>query len=200
MTASSAGGTSGWVAQPGQGPLAICGRAEQRADNRASLTRRGKGALAGDCFVKNDPQPVDVGAAVDRLGRSFRQSSQVLGRHVVDRTPQRRRRGGFLTRAGARAQVKVEEHGHAVGGDEHVGRLDVAVKHAAVVGVVERLGETGAPPGDRAGVRPGGKELAAGQASSLGALARVDPIEGFDQGCARERQPAPRGRRARVPA
>ena len=66
----------------------------------------------------------------------------MLGRHVIDRSAQGGRRGGGpVLEDGLAGQVEVQEHGHAVGSHQHVGRLDIAVEHAPVVGVVEGLGQ-----------------------------------------------------------
>ena len=108
---------------------------------------------------------------------------QMLGGHVVDRPAQGGRGGGgaVLEHRLAR-QVEVQQHGHAVGGHQHVGRLDVAVEHAAVVGVVEGLGQPGAPPGDRPGVGPA-RQAPPGRPSGppAGSLGRLEPIERLDQ-------------------
>ena len=144
------------IAEPGQRAQPLVDGLQQGLDDRRAAARRGEGALAGHGLVEHDAQAVDVGAAVDtQCDERLAQRLEMLGRHVVDRPAQGGRiGGGSVLGHGLARQVEVKQHRHAVGGDQHVRRLDVAVEHAAVVGMGEGLGQPGAPPGDRPRVRP----------------------------------------------
>jgi hypothetical protein len=78
-------------------------------------------------------------------------------------------------------QVEVQEHGHAVAGDQDVRRLDVAVQDPPVVRVLQRLGQAGAPPGDRPGERPGPQGHPPGRPTHPVPLGRTEPVQGRDQ-------------------
>jgi hypothetical protein len=91
-------------------------------------------------FVKDHAQAVDIGAAVDAMGRA----RGLLRRHVP------RRAGDDAFGAAARSrlvegQAEVYEDRRAVGGQEDVGRLHVAVDNEPGV----RVGQ---------GVRHGGRD------------------------------------------
>ena len=116
-------------------------------------------------FVEYDAERIDVRPAVHRRvdarpSPSFELDHRIdmLGCHVGQCSADV---GGALAVPAAGAcQVEVEQHRRRVGGDEHVGGLDVVVQHPAIVGVLEGLGETCAPPGDRLGERPAAQRLA----------------------------------------
>ena len=86
-------------------------------------------------LVERDAERVDVGAPIERVGRT----AELLRRHV-------RGRAEHLARLGDRADVRrlvarepeVEDHGLAVGRDDQVARLDVAVDHARFMRGVDR--------------------------------------------------------------
>lgn len=59
--------------------------------------------------------------------------------------------------AGQDAGVEVAEVHAALGAEQHVGRLHVAVEHAGGVGVVERAGQLDTDPGDGCGPRQPGE-------------------------------------------
>ena len=108
---------------------------------------RPEGQAPGEHFVKHHAQAVDVGAAVDAVGRAGR----LLRRHVV------RSAGDDALLSAARlglaeGQAEVHEHRCAVGAEEDVRRLDVAVDDESGVRVGERVGHGGRDPG---GLRPG---------------------------------------------
>ena len=80
---------------------------------------------------QGDPEPVHVGAGVERL------PSELLGRGVGGRPG--RQRGDQLIVAGAReGDPEVGEVEVPLGVEHHVGRLDVTVDHAGTVGGVQR--------------------------------------------------------------
>jgi hypothetical protein len=119
--------------------------------------------LPGQQLVQDDTEREQVGARIDRervaglgggLGRSLALPSrlalpcgsslalplgvdaELFGRHV--------RHGAAHPRGvdlGVARQVEIEEHGAAVGGEQHVARLEVAVADAAVVDVGQRVGQ-----------------------------------------------------------
>ena len=114
-------------------------------------------------FVQYDAERVDVGPAVHRraiCGRlilRFDHGLEMLGCHVGQCSADVA--GTLAVSAAGACEVEVEQHRPRVGRDEHVGGLDVVVQHAAIVGVLQRLGETGSPPRDRLGERPPAQRL-----------------------------------------
>ncbi len=56
-------------------------------------------------------------------------------------------------------EVEVEQHRLAVGRQQHVGRLEVEVDQAALVGVLQGIGQAGADPADRLDVGGPGQGL-----------------------------------------
>jgi len=72
-----------------------------------------------------------------------------LGRDEVRRA-EHHARGGELHVGGHPGDAEVGEHAPAVGADQHVGRLDVAVQHAVGVGDLQRAEQRDADLRDRA--------------------------------------------------
>ena len=91
---------------------------------------------AGQRLVEHERERVEVGALVDAL------AGRLLGRHVGERADHVAGAGQRLV-AGQVGDAEVGQLGRHVRlvGHDHVLRLDVAVDHAALVGVAERLGE-----------------------------------------------------------
>ena len=92
---------------------------------------------AGRHLVEHDPERVDVGARVNRL------ATHLLGRHVRQRPLEpadRPRRRLFDVGGGARQlrQAEVQHLHPALGRDDDVGRLEIAVHDAALVRLLER--------------------------------------------------------------
>ncbi len=93
------------------------------------------------------------------------------------------RRGRSTSRRGtascqSTARLKSKSLGDALGGQQDVGGLEVAVRHALAVGVVERLGEPGDDPGQGLGIGQPGDDLA-GRPGQLGrgVFGSGDPVE-----------------------
>ena len=100
----------------------------------------GERRLAGETFVENGGERVEVGSAVDRAARDL------LGREVRDRSDERVRPGEALTcRVERKAEVG-DAHANRprdVARQKDVLRLDVTVHYAEGVAVVERIGDGG---------------------------------------------------------
>ena len=99
---------------------------------------------AGQELVEDRPQSVDVGAGVDVEIVQLR----LLGRHVFQRADERADLGVDAPigqpRAGGLGDAEVDHLGHrpaVVEGDQDVRRLQVAVDHALLVGVLHRLAD-----------------------------------------------------------
>ncbi len=148
---------------------ALVGGPEQGLDDRRPAPGRGERPLAGQGLEEHDAEAVDVGPAVDGFRSALGESMEVLRRHVVDGPSQRVGVGGRAVACDRLArQVEVQQHGHAVGGDQHVGRLDVAVEHATIVGMARGPRPAGLPtrrwPGHTSGAsappaRPTGRPV-----------------------------------------
>ena len=106
----------------------------------------------------------------------------MLGRHVGERPTDGGGGGLGVVDPGLLREVEVQQHRQTVAGHQDVRRLDVAVQDLAVVGVLERLGHPGAPPGDRLGISPSGERLPArgtlhqGTALGLKAIQQVEKV------------------------
>ena len=136
----------------------------------------GEGGLEREQLVERDAEGVDVAAVVDddALGEGL------LGAHVAERAEEvaGHRHAGVLFDAG-QAEVGDPEFAGVV--DQQVGRLDVAVEDAVLVGVVEGFGGLDAEVGDGAEVVAGGEggELGArsmecGRALAIAAVSIAD--------------------------
>ena len=82
----------------------------------------------------------------------FRDASEAFGGHVGESSAGIFREVASMRAGGidgpADGEVEVEQHRVAVGGDQDVRRLDVAMQNASRIGVVQRLGESGDGPTD----------------------------------------------------
>ena len=95
---------------------------------------------AGEQLVEQHAQRVDVGGGGHRLAAHLF-GAGVLGRHQLQ--PGRRRRQRLPGHLGIEqlGDAEIEQLGDAVLGDQHVGRLDVAVDHQVLVRVLHRRGQ-----------------------------------------------------------
>ena len=106
-------------------------------------------AAAGEHLIEDHAQAVKIGAMVDLpdQGRvAGGEGAQMLGRHVGHGAAQRRHRLG-LPPGKVLRQVEIQEHRLAVGAQEDVGRLDIAMEHAAFVGMLQGVGQQTCQPG-----------------------------------------------------
>ena len=97
---------------------------------RSSASNAGR---AGQQLVQGQPQRVDVGTGVAA-------ALEPLGGHVADRAHDVAGAGQVAV-AGDLGQAEVGDPDRAVGVEQEVRRLDVAVQDAVLVGVVEGLGD-----------------------------------------------------------
>lgn len=88
-------------------------------------------------MVEDHAQRVDIGGGTD-LAMS---PGGLLGGHVVRRTERLAGEGEIERFPEAFGQSEVGQMGLIVGVDEHVGRLEVAMKNAVGMGVVDGLGQ-----------------------------------------------------------
>ena len=102
--------------------------------------------LAGEDFVENAAQRIDVGSGVDGI------AAGLFGRQVLGGPDHRRGLGDAVAAVGDRAGDAEVHHLDRVGGADHdVRRLDVAVDDAVLMAEVQRLAGVGddldGPPG-----------------------------------------------------
>ena len=106
---------------------------QQRVQRRLAAERR----PAGQQLVEDRPQAVDVGGGGQRPFRA----GGLLGGHVAGRADDgARAASGSLSPLDALGQAEVGDVRLALGVEQDVGRLEVAVQDAALVGVVDRPG------------------------------------------------------------
>ena len=101
----------------------------------------GKRGRACKHLVEHDAEGPDIGPAVDRLAASLLRTHVGLG--AQDHTGAGRRNGErfpFLTLAALYGQSEVEDFHHARGRNHDVGRLQVAMSDAFIMGGVQSLG------------------------------------------------------------
>ncbi len=101
---------------------------------------------AGQQFVQDDAEGVEVAAGI-QLSAAVANRVEMFGGHVGQRAAGHRRRG--IAAFGVLGHVEVKQHRLAVLGQEDVGRLEVVVQDAALVGVGQSVGEALADPQDR---------------------------------------------------
>ena len=143
-----------------------------------SIVARKSAPLNGDAPVSSSyriaPQGVHVRRRADRL-----RPARLLGRHVAGRAE-----NGTGVRVRVRAELlgdaEVRDLGGSVGGEENVGRFEIAVDDPGGVGVGDRLRERDEQPGGTFGV-PGGA------------------VEPQPRGCRRVRRTRTTGTRGRPP-
>jgi hypothetical protein len=123
----------------------IAALAPERREQRPDPLGGGRGAPAPhrvdarEALVEDERERVEVGALVDPL------SVRLLGRHVGERAHDVARAREWLVARQMR-DAEVRQLGRRAGrarpvGDDHVLRLDVAMDDAALVRVLERVGE-----------------------------------------------------------
>ena len=118
--------------------------------------------MAGDHLEQHHAQSVEIGAFIDQrdqFSSAAAECAQVFRSHVGDRAAERR----FDLRVRlvlVMRQIEIEQHRCAVRTQQNVARLDVAVQHAAIVRVLESIGEPRDDPG------AGAREVETGDASN----------------------------------
>ena len=117
----------------------------------------GEGRLADRHLVEHDAERVDVAPGVDPLALGL------LGREVGGRAHDGAGLGQALLGVDGPGDPEVGDLDLAVGGDQHVARLHVAVDHAVAVGEGQGGGHPGADAGDltrrqRLGILEDGRE------------------------------------------
>ncbi len=96
-----------------------------------------KGRPAGQQFVENGPQRINIGQRTDLLHLA----AGLLGRHVVRRAHQRSAFGVTGVFRQSLCQAKVGDLRNAIDREEDVGGLQVPVDDAVVMGVLHGLGQ-----------------------------------------------------------
>src|SRR5262249_6197292 len=127
-----------------RGRLLLHDEAEQLDQGHAARPVVADGRRAGQELVKQDAQGIDVAARVDAPGTDVRLFGAHVLRRAHDRTDQRF--GGLvgqrlLDRLGDAEVDDLRERLALVPRDQDVGRLDVAVDDALLVGVLDRLAD-----------------------------------------------------------
>ncbi len=89
---------------------------------------------------------------IDALLGAVGQAFQVLWGHVLEGSAERRRFGFQAVDPRILGQIEIQEHRHAVVRDQHVRRLDVAVRHSTDVGVLQAFGKSSSAPCHRSRV------------------------------------------------
>ncbi len=107
----------------------------QRVDHAVA----GEGGLAGQKRVEDRSQSIDVGGGGDRPAAA----DGLLGRHVSWGAQDDSAGGHLGVRLDPLGQSEVGDLAVALGVDQDVGRLEVAVENAPHVGVMYRLGHLG---------------------------------------------------------
>jgi hypothetical protein len=143
------------------------------------------GEAAGQHLEQEDPERVDVASRVDAVGLA----PGLLGRHVQDGAHHRAGDrhaalvgGRGLVTADRLGQAEVEQLGGAVRRDHHVGRLEVAVDHAALVGELHGPGDRGHGRDHVAAVDAGaaGRAEVSVERHAVDELHRVVPVPAVD--------------------
>ena len=110
---------------------------------------------AGQELVEDHSQAVDVGPGVNRP--LF--TSRLLGRHVCRGADHLAVQRGKPIGTGQLCQSEIGEEGLSSGVDQDVRWLDIAVDHAALMGVFQRIGQRGDPDRSLPEARPVGRQL-----------------------------------------
>ena len=162
---------------------AALGKFFERFELRGFHSLVAEGALAGQKLPKHEAQRIDIAAPIEfvRLARVVGVVGlDLLRRHVHQRPAEiRRRRGPFQFRS--EADVEIDEFRRAVGGQKHVGRLHIAMQHAATVRVIERFGQAGTQPTDGFWPREGSEFLPRARFDRRLAVFFQRPIDRFEQ-------------------
>ena len=108
------------------------GRADVLRDDGHRLPRERH--RAGDALVDHHAERIEVGPVVEPL------SAGLLGAHVMRGAPDR---SGFVHRLGHGREAEVGELGLIERREQDVGRLDVAMDHPLMVGVIQGDGHLG---------------------------------------------------------
>ncbi|MNX95441.1 hypothetical protein D3C86_1277130 [compost metagenome] len=143
------------------------------------------GGVAGEQVVPEGAQGVDVRALIDLA----RQVAELLGRRVAGR-----RVGGRRAGQDGRAVEAREADPLGVGGDDHVARLQIQVQDLPAVELADGLAQLDHPvqgllDGDGGAVAQKVGEVAAFELldHQVGALVRLEDVEGLDHGRVRDR-------------
>ena len=132
----------------------------------------------GQQFEEDQAQGVDVGAFGDgiRGRRAARvEGVEMLGGHVRERAAEHRPADLPLGRGRLAhgREVEIQQHGRAVGGEQDVGGLQVAVEQAPRMRVVEAFGQSGDDPDGRPHGRRLAEELAGGLVGIVAGCGRM---------------------------
>ncbi len=101
----------------------------QDVEDEGAVVIAGEWALVADHFIEHDAESPDVGALVGML------AAQLLGRHVAQSAEQRARlRVGTFRDA---RDAEIHHFDYAIESEDNVGGLDIAVDHAAAMGIIE---------------------------------------------------------------
>ena len=176
----------------GDGAEPVGDHGRQDVVDRAAADR--ERVAAGEQLVKDDAERVDVAPGVDR-GLAVAEGVEVLGGHVGERPADERGRGADAE-LGVGGEVEVEQERLAVVGEQDVGRLQVAVEDAPLVGVGQPVGHPRDQPEHGRDVTQPAEPLglrARGTGRDVTAAAPAAPGAGSGRGVA-TRRPRPRTR------
>jgi hypothetical protein len=134
------------VAKRGKSPTSLLGRPVERVGHRRRTRRDRIWSATCQRLKKQDAQREDIGPSIDLVFMTTRERLDVFGGHVGESAT---KRGPGRLGFGVARQIEIQEHRQPVGGDEHVRGLDIAMEHATLMRVVERIGHLRAPRGDR---------------------------------------------------
>ena len=118
-----------------------CGSSSRTCRNNSGSMLARNGTRPGEQLVEHHAQAVDVGAAVDAVGRA-----RGLFRRHVPRGAGDESLFAAACLVLAQGEAEVHQHRRAFGGENDVGRLDVAVDDQPRVGVRQSVGHGGDDP------------------------------------------------------